>query len=204
MRSAKCLLTKLSNFFVFIVFVFLQKFSNFSSNLFEKWFENGQRLHLSIELFKSYFVDDIVLYKTMFIHVSSYGEFSHFYRFSKKKFQFFFSPSNFFSIFKNQTNNTKFLFYTRKIFNLLYKIETNKSKKLTQHFYKTQFLITPISNSSHNQTESLGFLSEDLIKEFFTRSNGPSFSWRESDFWRLGVVGCCCCCCFCNQACTGL
>ena len=109
----------------------------------------------------------------MFLHLANLVTFAGF---RKKKFQFVFSPWNFFSIFKNQTNNTKFLFYTQKIFNLLYKIETNKSKKLTQHFYKTQFLITPISNSSHNQTESLGFLSETLIKEFFTRSNGPSFS----------------------------
>ena len=111
--------------FSLFFFDFHQKFSNFLSNLFEKWFENGQRHHFSIKLFKSYFVDDIVLYKTMFIHVSSIGKNSHFYRFSKKKIQFVLSPSNFFSIFKNQTNNFKFLFCTQKIFNLLYKIETN-------------------------------------------------------------------------------
>ena len=135
----------------------------------------------------------------MFLHLANIVTFAGF---RKKKFSLSLVLRIFFSIFKNQTNNIKLLFCTQKIFNLLYKIETNKSKKLTQYFYKTQFLITPISNSSHNQTESLGFLSEILIKEFFTRSNGPSFSWRESDFWRLGVVGCCCCCCCCccNQA----
>ena len=115
---------KIVQLFRFHCFRFSSKISNFSSNLFEKWFENGQRHHFSIKLFKSYFVDDIVLYKTMFIHVSSFGKYSHFYGFSKKKFQFVFSPSNFFSIFKNQTNNIKFLFCTQKIFNL-YKIETN-------------------------------------------------------------------------------
>ena len=123
LRSAKCLLTKLSNFFVFIVF-FLQKFSNFSSNLFEKWFENGQRHHFSIKLFKSYFVDDIVLYKTMFIHASSFGKYSHFYRFSKKKFQFVFSPSIFFSIF-----NTKLIILNFSFVHKKYLIPFTKSKQ---------------------------------------------------------------------------
>ena len=67
----------------------------------------------------------------MFLHLANIVTFTGF---RKKKFQFVFSPSNFFSIFKNQTNNIKFLFCTQKIFNLLYKIETNKSKKMTQHF----------------------------------------------------------------------
>ena len=135
----------------------------------------------------------------MFLHLAI----SHFYRFSKKNFSLSLVLRIFFLFSKTKLIILNFLFCTQKTFNRLYKIETNKSKKLIQHFYKTQFLITPISNSSHNQTESLGFRSKILIKEFFTRSNGPSFSWRESDFWRLGVVGCCCCCC-CNQACTGL
>ena len=67
-----------------------------------------------MELLETYFVDHIVLYKTMFIHASSFGKYSHVYR----SFEFFLN-------FQNQTNNTQFLFCTEEIFNLLYKIETN-------------------------------------------------------------------------------
>ena len=108
-------------------FVFLQKFSNFSSNLFEKRFENGQRLHLSIELFMSCFVDDIVLYKTMFIHVSSFGEFSHFYRFSKKNFSLSLVLRIFFLFSKTKLIILNFYFIHKK-----YLISFAKSKQINQ------------------------------------------------------------------------
>ena len=114
LRSAKCLLAELSNFFIFIVFRFSSKICQFFEQFVQKWFENGH--HFSIKLFESYFVHNIVLYKTTFIHVSSFGKISHVYRFSKKKFQLGFTSSNFFFHFsKTKLIILNFYLYTSNI-----------------------------------------------------------------------------------------
>ena len=117
---------KIYLFFVFIVFfVFSSKISIFQEICSKNGLKISKDLSHCNKVVQVLFCRPYCVRKTMFIHDFSFCNYNHFLQVFEKKVSTWHSPSILFSIFKNQTNNTKFLFCTQRTFNLLYKVETN-------------------------------------------------------------------------------